>query len=202
MKTLIIIDFQKDFTKKEGSLYVKGSEEAEEGIINYINQNHKEITEVVFTVDWHPLNHCSFKENGGIWPIHCVQFSEGAGISDRIVRICQQYGLSVKIFRKGELAQEEEYGAFVSGLLNSDKGEFTFYSSTGRDEDSVVFETLDWVVCGVAGDYCVKETLANLINNNNQESKVSVLMSGIASIDGGETLEKYLEEHRDKIEKI
>ncbi len=28
--------------------------------------------------DWHPLGHVSFRENGGPWPPHCVQDSEGA----------------------------------------------------------------------------------------------------------------------------
>ena len=30
------------------------------------------------TRDWHPRNHCSFKENGGPWPAHCVQGTLGA----------------------------------------------------------------------------------------------------------------------------
>lgn len=33
---------------------------------------------VVATRDWHPPNHCSFQEQGGSWPRHCVQGSLGA----------------------------------------------------------------------------------------------------------------------------
>ena len=28
--------------------------------------------------DWHPIKHPSFKENGGLWPVHCLQDSLGA----------------------------------------------------------------------------------------------------------------------------
>lgn len=33
---------------------------------------------VVATRDWHPPNHCSFQEQGGPWPRHCVQGSLGS----------------------------------------------------------------------------------------------------------------------------
>ena len=36
MKTLVVIDFQKDFANPNGSLYVPGTERAEDGICSYI----------------------------------------------------------------------------------------------------------------------------------------------------------------------
>src|SRR4051812_162604 len=30
------------------------------------------------TQDWHPANHCSFKEQGGPYPPHCVQNTDGS----------------------------------------------------------------------------------------------------------------------------
>ena len=35
-KTLVVIDFQKDFCNPNGSLYVPGAEEAEQAIVDYI----------------------------------------------------------------------------------------------------------------------------------------------------------------------
>ena len=113
MKTLVIVDFQKDFANPSGSLYVKGSEQAEEAIVNYITKNAKDLSDVIFTVDWHSPNHCSFEKNGGIWPVHCVQFSEGAGISDKILKACIDNNISYQIFQKGTNDEEEEYGAFA-----------------------------------------------------------------------------------------
>ena len=54
------------------------------------------------------------------------------------------------------------------------------------------------VVCGIAGDYCVKNTIANLINYkspNGEMFNVSVLLDGIASIDDGTTIKKYCKEN-------
>ena len=33
---------------------------------------------VAATRDWHPADHGSFQEQGGIWPVHCVQGTRGA----------------------------------------------------------------------------------------------------------------------------
>jgi nicotinamidase-related amidase len=45
------------------------------------------------------------------------------------------------------------------------------------------------VVCGIAGDYCVLETTKNLVNSG--KFNVELFLDGIASIDGGETINKY-----------
>lgn len=36
--------------------------------------------DVVYTADWHSKTNGSFKENGGIWPAHCVENTEGAAL--------------------------------------------------------------------------------------------------------------------------
>ena len=101
MKTLIIVDFQYDFCNPNGTLYVPGAEEAEEAIVKHI-QEDDEIGNVVFTLDWHPSNHCSFIINGGQWPVHCLQYSEGASISQKIMNACIEKKLPIKFFLKGD----------------------------------------------------------------------------------------------------
>ena len=49
-----------------------------------------------------------------------------------------------------------------------------------------------FVVCGIAGDYCVKETIKNLING---EVTPKVFFPGIASIDGGKALSDFVKEN-------
>jgi nicotinamidase/pyrazinamidase len=46
-------------------------------------------------------------------------------------------------------------------------------------------------VCGIAGDYCVLETIKGLNDIINPEH-ISVLMDLVASIDGGEKLTEFL----------
>lgn len=72
--TLVVVDFQYDFCLLGAPLYVPGSDRALWNISHLIE--NKKIGEVIFTADWHPANHCSFKRNGGEWNDHCVQFSE------------------------------------------------------------------------------------------------------------------------------
>ena len=41
---------------------------------------------VVATRDWHPPDHGSFTEQGGIWPVHCVQDTDGAELHPALDR--------------------------------------------------------------------------------------------------------------------
>ena len=78
-KILMVVDCQYDFYNPEGSLYVgNGADELPSKIANIIDK----FDGVVFTLDWHPSNHCSFKENGGQWPKHCVKYTKGASLPD------------------------------------------------------------------------------------------------------------------------
>ena len=74
--TLVVVDFQYDFCLLGAPLYVPGSDKALWNISHLIENN--KVGRVIFTADWHPSNHCSFKKNGGQWNEHCVQFSKGA----------------------------------------------------------------------------------------------------------------------------
>ena len=205
MQTLVVVDFQKDFANLNGSLYVKGAEKAKKAIIDYININHDSIYDVIFTVDWHSPNHCSFKKNGGEWPVHCVQFSEGAGIDDDIMKLCIDYGIKVKVLTKGNIDEIEEYGAFeyIEHYVNPthDYEDIVIAQNEARNS-SAEFGTFNLVVCGIAGDYCVKSTIENLIKerpNQPVELQISVLKEGIASIDGGKILDEYVKENNLKV---
>lgn len=200
MKTLVIVDFQKDFCRPSGSLYVRGAEDAEDAIIKYINSNHNEIIDVVFTIDWHPANHCSFMNNGGTWPIHCVQYTEGAGISDNIMKACISNNINVKIFTKGDSVSHEEYGAFEKiGVWGYSNGELMPCANNHKNNCTIIFETTNFIICGIAGDYCVKETMKNILNFNELPINVEVLRDGIASLDNGTTIDNFIKENNLKV---
>ena len=200
MQTLVVVDFQRDFYHPDGSMYVKGAEDAEDAIVDYINEHASELSDVIFTVDWHSPNHSSFQKNDGPWPIHCVQFTEGAGINDRIFFTCLNKNIPVKVFTKGNIDSLEEYGAFENIYHHSYQDSVYVLAKNAARNSSVEFGSFNIVVCGIAGDYCVKNTIENLIHNNCPiELQVSVLKEGIVSIDGGRTLNEYINEHNLKV---
>lgn len=193
-ETLVIVDRQKDFNDSLGSLYVLGAEDTELNTLEYIERNSDRIKEVIFTVDWHLPSDKSFERNGGIWPDHCLQFSEGAGISDVLYKACIEHNIPIQIFRKGEVSTHEEYGAFE---IMSRYGDNLVLFNNCIMDSCVQVTTNNVVVCGLAGDYCVKETIKNLLEHSKTTGlfNVSVFKDGISSIDGGETLERFINEN-------
>ena len=176
-KVLIVVDVQKDFYHPDGALYVNGGEVLPERIANVISQ----FDDVVFTVDWHPYNHCSFKENGGIWPVHCVAFSEGASLPKEFMPYFKEIhdGRCYNIVIKGADSEREEYGANHMNVM------------LAHDENPTECE---YVFCGIAGDYCVKETL-DAVHKAFPWAQVKVWLDGVVSIDDGTTLRNFMEEN-------
>lgn len=152
MKALALIDLQKDFI--DGSLGV-GSEK-----FNAAWENAKKLaaTEkfglILATMDYHPEKHCSFKENGGIWPVHCVENTDGCALNPGVVAFLNS--TSNEKFEKGEdypfvLLKgrdegEEEYGV---NLMDSSR----YGTKIAKDEVKKIDEVH---VVGLCTDYCVK----------------------------------------------
>ena len=63
---LIVVDCQHDFCHPEGALYVPQGECAVENIASLLKSG--KVARVTFTLDWHPLDHCSFQPQGGHGP--------------------------------------------------------------------------------------------------------------------------------------
>ena len=183
--TLVVVDCQYDFCNPAGTLYVEGAETAVNHILDFIN-THDELSEVIFTVDWHQAKDASFTSQGGPWPPHCIAFAKGSQIDDRLVQACLDREIPYRVIRKGEVIETEEYGAFqhIEKLPDG-----SFRLSTMTDEVTCAGHRM--VICGVAGDYCVLETLRNLLNGG---LVVDVFARGIASIDDGSKLNDFIRE--------
>ena len=201
MKSLIIVDFQYDFCNPKGSLYVEGAEKAKEGIIEYMKKNHQSFNQIIYTRDWHLEKDESFKKNnaGGLWPPHCVQNTEGAEVDKELSDELNKYKnkIKIKIFNKGTVYNHEEYGAFEKIENKNEKNEddinkYIFYNF-GKDSQ-VQIKNNNIVVCGIAGDYCVMESIKNLLKV--EKFKIEVLVKGVASIDKGVKLKEFMKEKK------
>ena len=190
MITLIIVDCQNDFIT--GTMSVKGAKNSVEEIKKFIKNHSKEIEKIIFTVDWHPYNHSSFKKYGGLWPHHCVQYTPGACIEPKLLKFVQSYEINYDVIQKGTIEEIEEYGAFSDIQFSSDNFGIRVYLDIAEaNPDS------DFVVCGIAGDYCVKATIQNMLDGG---LTPKVFCPGIVSIDGGKAFSNFIKEN--SLEKI
>ncbi len=74
---LIVVDMQNDFCPG-GLLPIKDGHMIVPVINQWINAAVAKRIPVYASRDWHPLEHLSFKDSGGLWPPHCVQDTDGA----------------------------------------------------------------------------------------------------------------------------
>jgi nicotinamidase/pyrazinamidase len=74
---LLIVDMQKDFCPG-GALAIEKADRILPVLDYWIQQASRTRRPIYASRDWHPEGHISFKEQGGKWPRHCIQDSEGA----------------------------------------------------------------------------------------------------------------------------
>ena len=109
---LLLADVQNDFLPG-GALGVKGGDEILPILCGYMPRFHSRGRPIFLSRDWHPPNHCSFREQGGPWPIHCVAGSTGAQPPDSFP-IPEQ----ATIIHKATLPDKEAYSAFQDTPLH------------------------------------------------------------------------------------
>ena len=180
---LLIVDPQNDFIT--GTLPVEGAEAKMEKLAEYIKAKHAEYDYILITMDSHPEDHCSFKENGGIWPKHCVTWSDGWSVPDYLDKSLKNSRIAC--YHKGNNPNHEEYSIF-----NNEEDGFVLTKQLREliEEGEIYVD-----ICGIAGDYCVLETLKGLRKVVPDEC-ISILLDFTASIDGGEKLLAYANENQ------
>jgi nicotinamidase/pyrazinamidase len=134
-EALVIVDYQIDFNPG-GALAVAGGDDIADRI-NALASDPR-FSLVVATRDWHPADHASFADQGGIWPVHCVAGSPGAELHPAL----DTAQVDV-IVDKGQDRATEGYSGFQGTGLEAVLRE--------HDVDRVT-------IVGLATDYCVKNT--------------------------------------------
>ena len=165
MKTLIAVDFQVDFGVREFSHAALPVPHAPEALMNCVNiLDNYDL--VIATQDWHPEGHCSFKK----WPPHCIQGRYGADLPYELVRKAHV------IVRKGYLKDSDSYSGFLVGD-NVGTGLTSLLHEKGIEEIDI---------CGLAIDYCVRETVLDALVNG---FKVNLILNASAGLDPLPTIE-------------
>jgi nicotinamidase/pyrazinamidase len=156
-EALLIIDFQNDFCPG-GALPVPHGDEIAPRVKELIDSGRFDL--VVATRDWHPPDHNSFEEQGGPWPPHCVQGSEGAELHSSIDR--SKIDVVVDAGFRSEL---EGYSGFEETSLEA------VLRERGIDKVTVV---------GLATDYCVRATALDALRDG---FEVTLDSAGVRGID-------------------
>ncbi len=171
---LVVVDMLYDFI--DGSLACQNAENAVAQTLKYIDkqtsgqggEEHEilDMFPILFIRDHHPADHSSFKEYGGIWPPHCVAGTRGGEVHADLV----PYVNEELTFDKGCDKTLEQYSGF-DGVNNAGQ---TLGEVLG------LLDTTDVYVCGIATEYCVRNTCEDLMKAG---FKVHLLKDCIAYVD-------------------
>ncbi|MGB9866666.1 MAG: bifunctional nicotinamidase/pyrazinamidase [Bacillota bacterium] len=173
---LVVVDVQNDFCPG-GALAVPRGDEVVAPINRLVAEFAERGEPIAYTQDWHPADHCSFEENGGIWPRHCVQDTWGAEFYPKLV-------VKGTVFKKGFDPRAEAYSGFAGREGGSERGKdlCTWLSEHGVKGV--------WVV-GLATEYCVMATAMDAVKMGYQ---VTVVKDAVRAVnvnpgDGEKALE-------------
>ena len=135
---LLVVDVQNDFLPA-GALPVPHGDEVIPVLNLWIAVFVRRKLPVFATRDWHPPNHCSFRIQGGSWPVHCVIDSPGARFASTL-----QLPASAKIISKESAPDLEAYSGFERTDLEAQLRQLSVKRL---------------FVGGLATDYCVLNTV-------------------------------------------
>ena len=164
---LLITDIQKDFLPG-GALPVSNGDQ----IIPVLNEYAKLFEDakayVFASRDWHPPNHCSFKEQGGPWPPHCIRNTKGAKFSADL-----KLPKGTKVISKATDPERESYSVF---------------EGTTFDDELRIRGVQRIFVGGLATDYCVVSTVVDAIKFG---FKAVVLMDATMGINVNQSVHPF-----------
>lgn len=163
---IVVVDMLYDFI--DGSLACINAEQAVKECAHFID-THKNYSwgnpPVLFVRECHPADHCSFEENGGTWPVHCVEGTHGSEIHDSLKGYVEE-GL---VFFKGRDSKKEQYSG-AEGKNEAGQSLLDVLS---------VLDCNEVYVCGIATEFCVKNTVVDLLL---AKLKVNVITDALAYV--------------------
>ncbi len=156
---LLITDIQNDFLSG-GALPVPDGDQVIPILNEYVRRFSESGAHVLASRDWHPPNHMSFKAQGGQWPPHCVQNTQGAQFH-KDLKLPQ----ATRVISKATMPNREAYSAF---------------DGTELANELRMLGVKRFFVGGLATDYCVVNTVLDSLKLG---FETVVLMDAVRGID-------------------
>jgi nicotinamidase/pyrazinamidase len=165
-KALIVVDVQNDFCPS-GALAVPEGDQVIDPINKLVDEFVARGDLVIYTKDYHPQSHISFKVNSpeGIWPSHCVQNTPG-------VEFHPALKVKGQTFYKA-FTPEQDSQAGIGRRLKPDP------EAQSLEEYLNAEGVEEVVVVGLALDFCFKSTA---IDAHNLGFKSTVLLDGTRAV--------------------
>ena len=157
---LLLVDVQNDFCPG-GALAVADGDAVVPTLNAWIAAARSGGAGIFASRDWHPPDHLSFAERGGLWPPHCVQDTPGAAFHPDM-----QLPDDAVVVTKADQSEREAYSAFDSGEL--------------VEQLRAAGIRRLWVG-GLATDYCVKASVLDATELPGLE--VRVITNAIRAVD-------------------
>ncbi len=155
---LIVVDVQRDFMPG-GTLPVPNGDAVVDPLNTLISYFEIKGLPVIFTRDWHPPDHMSFKEMGGPWPRHCVQGTKGAEFHPNL--------------------RVPEVPIIISKATDRDKEAYSGFEGTELEKILREKSVRRLFIGGVATEYCVKATVLDAIRLGYEVVVVEEAVKGI-----------------------
>ncbi len=139
---LLIVDVQNDFLPG-GSLAVPQGDDVIPAL-NHYSTVFRTLHQPIFASrDWHPTNHCSFTEQGGTWPPHCIAETKGA-----------QFASSLDL----------NEAIIISKATDPESDAYSAFENTDLDQRLKQAGVKRLFVGGLATDYCVLNSVRDAIH--------------------------------------
>ncbi len=147
VSAVLVVDVQNDFCPG-GALAVPGGDRVIEPLNRVIEWAASHEVPVYASRDWHPPDAAHFKAYGGIWPVHCVQDTEGARFHPAL-----RLPPTATIITKGDQPSSDGYSAFEG------------HTPTGVTLTHALREkgVQHLYVGGLATDYCVRHSVLDAL---------------------------------------
>ncbi len=108
---LLIVDVQNDFCPG-GALPIEEGDRVVPVLNEWTAAAEKKGIPVYASRDWHPVRHMSFQDEGGLWPPHCIEDTEGAAFHPDL----NLPGSAVKITKGVRLDRDQNSAFDQTGL--------------------------------------------------------------------------------------
>lgn len=174
------IDTQKDFIKPDGALSVPGAEKIRDNLKTLVDYALENDIKIIASMDAHLKDDPEFED----FPPHCVKGEPGQAKIEE-TQVEKNY-----VVEKEQIDQDIEKILSENDEVILEKQTFDVFSNLNADELFNTADVNEYVVFGVATDYCVKAAVLSLLERGNNVTVIEDAIAAVDEEDGAAAIDK------------